>query len=363
MEYTAEKVIQDFANLGHSDALVRQKANQDLLEFKTSPHAWAVSQNLLGTQGNQTVQFLGAQVFYLKVKGDFATLGENEREEVKRFIFNTIETGFDKYNPPTFRQLCASASVIAIRSIPVSWGNFIPEMIELANTSNQHLLGVLEILSNFHREFDDLQIHETQRSQIKEVLKNSSGQLCKFFEIILQNIDDPKILVKTLESACSLIEMGGFELLNYPDLVQVLMKAMPNDKLFKMVIEVLCEGLRCSEYSDAILKVGFEAAFASIKEEIKISVKKIIEFLATEVYGQYVQMKSSDKTLFCEGTTQLAAYVGVYFNIFIFENTDHSKVLLKFLLICTSHHDRMISHMTFEFWEIFCQLIQRQDVF
>ena len=37
-------------------------------------------------------------------------------------------------------------------------------------------------------------------------------------------------------------------------------------------------------------------------------------------------------------------------------------MLLKFLLICTSHHDRMISHLTFEFWEAFCQLIQRIDV-
>ena len=37
-------------------------------------------------------------------------------------------------------------------------------------------------------------------------------------------------------------------------------------------------------------------------------------------------------------------------------------MLLKFLLICTSHHDRMISHLTFEFWEAFCQLIQRVEI-
>jgi len=32
--------------------------------------------------------------------------------------------------------------------------------------------------------------------------------------------------------------MEGFELLNYPDLIQVLLKAMPNDQLFKHVVEV-----------------------------------------------------------------------------------------------------------------------------
>jgi len=39
-------------------------------------------------------------------------------------------------------------------------------MIQLANTSNQHLLSVLEIFSNFQREFDDLQIQESDRAKV-----------------------------------------------------------------------------------------------------------------------------------------------------------------------------------------------------
>jgi len=141
-----------------------------------------------------------------------------------------------------------------------------------------------------------------------------------------------------------------------------MVRYLNQDATFEPTIEALCEGIKNSKYADILNSSKFEPAMKEIKEGVKESVKKIIEFLVQDVYPKYVNLKDNLDSLYCMGTTQLATFIGVYFNIFILENSDHSKALVKFLLVCSSHRNKKISAKTFDFWTAWRQNIVSEDV-
>ncbi len=67
----------------------------------------------------------------------------------------------------TFKQLCASITNIALKNMATTWENFLEDMMQLANSSNENLFAVLEIISNFNREFIDSQMPEKHRLKVK----------------------------------------------------------------------------------------------------------------------------------------------------------------------------------------------------
>jgi len=71
----------------------------------------------------------------------------------------------------TFKQLCASITTIALQNMATTWENFLEDMMQLANSSNENLFAVLEIISNFNREFLESQMQEKHRIKVNSLLE------------------------------------------------------------------------------------------------------------------------------------------------------------------------------------------------
>ena len=60
--------------------------------------------------------------------------------------------------------------------------------------------------------------------------------------------------------------------------------------------------------------------FLVISQNVNASVKRLIEFLITEISPKYAEIKNNtDNAAFCLEFTELAVAIGTYFSIFIFE--------------------------------------------
>jgi len=185
MQFTTEKVAQDYLNLAHPNPQIREQANMDLLQFKSSSQAWLISKELLNVQVDPSLQFLGAQVLYLKIRTDYSVLQEQEIDEIKQYVLESIYEGQGKFNQQTFKQLCTSASVIGLKMIQNNWKNFIQDMINLANSSTQNLYASLEILSSLCRELQGVDVQLSLVQDVKIIsLKN--------FQVLIPRIDSKR---------------------------------------------------------------------------------------------------------------------------------------------------------------------------
>jgi len=70
-------------------------------------------------------------------------------------------------------------------------------------------------------------------------LKAYNSQLSEFFGIILEKITDLETINKCFESLMSFCQLGCFELLHFPKLVEIGLKYMGQEQFFESVIEVI----------------------------------------------------------------------------------------------------------------------------
>mmetsp|Transcript_31622 Transcript_31622/g.28764 ORF Transcript_31622/g.28764 Transcript_31622/m.28764 type:complete len:216 (-) Transcript_31622:135-782(-) len=97
-------------------------------------------------------------------------------------------------------------------------------------------------------------------------------------------------------------------------------------------------------------------------DNVKNSIRKIIEFIGTKLYEYFLELKNQSDSSLCQSMAELATNLAMNFNIFILEGSDHAKVLIKFLNECTSHKSKKVSYITFDFWSPFETQLLDQDI-
>jgi len=359
MQFTTEKVAQDYLNLAHPNPQVREQANIDLLNFKSSSQAWLISKELLNVQVEPNLQFLGAQVLYLKIRTDYAVLQEQEIDEIKQYVLENVYEGQGKFNQQTFKQLCTSASVIGLKMIQNNWKDFIQDMINLGTSSPQNLLAALEILAGLCRELQGVDVQLSLVQDIRGALTPSKDIVADFLRTIILDADrDVDITNKALECVSSWAQIRAFEILQYPGLIESMLKKIDSEQTVSWAIEALSDGLKNSVHSDILSTTRMGYASNVLPAEVRESLRKIIKYL----YDIHLAQKDLNTSPFCWFLCELAVNIGQYFNIIILENSEHSKALLQFLLMCTSHVNKKTSSNTFEFWGTFAKDITRKDM-
>ena len=73
----------------------------------------------------------------------------------------------DKLAKNSFKQLCASAAIIGASMILGQWGSFVPDLLNIANSSEQKLLTILEIFITLHKELQEKGIDQNAREKVK----------------------------------------------------------------------------------------------------------------------------------------------------------------------------------------------------
>ena len=129
------------------------------------------------------------------------------------------------------------------------------------------------------------------------------------------------------------------------------------EKYFKITTDIFVEAITYSRVGDVLAEHSLSEGMALIPQATKTSVLKIIEFTAIHSADTYLKQINNQDSVFCLKITQLICIIGVKFNIFILENNDYSKVILKLLIMCISHQNRKISWFAFDFWTNFRAVI------
>jgi len=168
--------------------------------------------------------------------------------------------------------------------------------------------------------------------------------------------------LKAIEAIGSFCRLKVFEVLAFPDTVDALISCICNEDLLHKSVDALCEGIKCSLFSDILKSSKIEYAIKFMDDNVKNSIRKIIEFIGTKLYEYFLELKNQSDSSLCQSMAELATNLAMNFNIFILEGSDHAKVLIKFLNECTSHKSKKVSYITFDFWSPFETQLLDQDI-
>ena len=171
---------------------------------------------------------------------------------------------------------------------------------------------------------------------------------------MLKNSNNEQLVERTLQAIYSCVQVQlKMQLLDHTEAIDVLLKVITVEKYFQITAEILTETVNNSNVGDILSTTPLKEAMSKIPQTTKTSVLKIVEFMAVNSAETSLKQLHNQDSLFCVKITELITAVGAKFNIFILENTDYSKVMLKLLIRCVSHRNRKISHFSFNFWTNF----------
>ena len=93
-----------------------------------------------------------------KIKSNFTLLPENQKSELRTFIFTSLNDAYLKYEKIVFKELCSTAATISILTISNIWPNFIDELLIFMESSEKNFMAGLEILESIPHSIENVNI-------------------------------------------------------------------------------------------------------------------------------------------------------------------------------------------------------------
>lgn len=258
--------------------------------------------------------------------------------------------------------MCISAALIAIFLLTSTWSNFFEDLFNFMHTGSQNLMAGLEILDAFAGELDQVVLERKKLIKIKcLVLEQIPDKFIEMFELLLQQSPDQRCLEKTLQAIKTWCGIK-LQILQYSQKIIELLLGIfekANEEQMILITDIIVESLKGSLHADILDSSNLLNAEKLISANERLNIQKIIEFLGVRHLEKFMQHLTNQQSIFSRCYTEILSIAAEKFPIFILENTEFSHAMIKLLLMTTSHASLSISHLTFEFWISFYQIIKK----
>ncbi|EGR32396.1 hypothetical protein IMG5_084960 [Ichthyophthirius multifiliis] len=253
----------------------REQANQYIINFQKSQQSWQISRELLITEDPQ-IQFLGAQIIYLKLKQQFLQLTPENQNELKLFLFQCLEKNLQT---PTLRQLCSAISILGIIGISQStWHDFIENLIFYMQKGEKELILGLEIIKSLPENLQDMILGQSQVNQIKEFLLSKKTYIFQIWDSLLI-LNNSNIIEKTLQC----INSWNFVNFYILDQLSILEKILNQQNYKEIVCEILQKTLKNSPNIHILEENTLHETKKHLPENEVLSIEKFLFFVITKV--------------------------------------------------------------------------------
>ena len=357
MEHDIQDIVAELNLLSaSSDPELRAEASKFLSDVQASKQVWLVSRELLQKARDPQLLNLGSQMLYRRVR---FTVESEEREELREFVYKLLEDAYVKYPRFVFDRLCATGALTGLRLMCSTWPTFIEDILQLAQKSDSTLVAAIQILGNIDSEITaNSKIMEGEIYEIKDKLAAVSKNILEQLFTILKNSNNELFVEQTLFAIRSCVQREmRIQLLEHLEVIDVLLNAITVEKYFQIIMELLINAVINSQAANALNDCSLEEALEEMPQTTRTSIHKIIEFIAANLAETHLNQSTSQYSLYSAKITELINVIAINFSIFILENNDYSKVIIKLLLMCASHRNRKISYLTFDFWVRFRGII------
>eukprot|EP00471_Norrisiella_sphaerica_P001900 CAMPEP_0184479356 /NCGR_PEP_ID=MMETSP0113_2-20130426/1114_1 /TAXON_ID=91329 /ORGANISM="Norrisiella sphaerica, Strain BC52" /LENGTH=929 /DNA_ID=CAMNT_0026857419 /DNA_START=97 /DNA_END=2886 /DNA_ORIENTATION=- len=316
--------------------VVRKKANQWLLNFKKEKKAWSVANTMLSTPGlSDNAYYFAAYTLRRKIQYDFADL----QDQADRFkLRNAVFEHAKRHPAKTIRmQLALAVSGLAILMVGTDWPTALADIVKAFKTGETAFL-LLDILTVLPEECDNNKFaaRRSVRERAADVFARDTENVLKILTTYMKSAGSnsalQRMVFKCFLSWVRYGEITPEALVNDP-LFQYTFQAVRQEELFEISVEVLSELVLHTEEMKK-----YSAA-------VRVLVPHILS-----LSGKYDQALAEDDSESCKALTRLFSETGERYMPMVLEGRDEAVKLVTMLLKCTSHPDKDVASIPFNFW-------------
>jgi hypothetical protein len=317
-----------------TDPQAQHDANRWLMEFCAEPAAWGIADQLLNAESPE-VQYYGANILFTKGQNDWATLSEQQREQLRHNLLEHLKSKTRVGASPVSLRLAHSLASMAIRT-PRGSTSLLEQILSLGSDSVDVALEVLCVLPEQVPRAD---LTFTQREQLEAELKAEVPRILEAFNTMLASACAPgnpnfARAEKIMEGLTSWQYVGiSLAQLHAGGTLQASLQALQAlPRLLPKVCFMLAEALH--------FKTGNKTAEHG----------EAANMLALALSSLRVVFEQGADVETCRAVGQLSSTFCEIEVKFIVEGSPVALELIQLQLLCVAHDDKGIAEETLEFF-------------
>jgi hypothetical protein len=324
----------------HDNAL-RTASHTFLLNFQNSPEAWPICRELLVPSSSPSCLFLSAQLLYSKIKSEFNTLTEAQKQELSVYLYNLVKTGLN--NPQAHKKLCEALTLVGLLTMNSLWEKFLSDILMLGRP--EITLEVLDCLPYCIEEFC---MSKKTKAMLKTKILDKAGQIMDYFMGVVTN--RPECSLQVLEVIKNWKSMK-LPILQHSQLITWLLQIFNLiDDNFPSACDVLLDAVNCSSTSFSLQELGLSSNYWNVLPETeKVNISNLISVIITD----RERILSHEDEVFKKKGCELLTGICTSLMWITIEDTPTSQELWNFLIRILLNDDFSLAVIFCDFWQEF----------
>eukprot|EP00042_Codosiga_hollandica_P040047 m.340011 g.340011 ORF g.340011 m.340011 type:complete len:915 (-) comp55758_c0_seq1:878-3622(-) len=344
MEPTIETILACLDDVYNNPDNTKKAAGSEFLDqFRSSPHAWQIADQLLHGDYQMEVFYFAANTIRSKIARSFLELPEESHLSLRDSLFSHLNRFAEASSPQIVTQLAIAVADVAIYMS--AWAHPAAKLIEsfarLPVLLLDLLIALAEEADNKHLKID-LQRHR----EFEAELAVDCPQVFELCEYCLQNSSDADTQVKTFKCLSSFLRFAGSSGTHFSSsfLLPACFRALAVESLADVASDAICE-----------------AIFLSTLEANSLHLRPALLELLSSLREPYQEcIRVGDDNLGSIFTTIFTELAVTSIEIIVDAPTVETFQYVEDVLSASVHPSTEIVQRTFTFWYRFSDLIDER---